>query len=105
MAHEVASEGLRAALERLLANAERIFDKKPVRDWGETLAEARAALAAAPERAALDVERLADAMDNLYEQRWGVRLPPASTTIGGEYADQIAAEYERLAAHPARWGE
>lgn len=35
---------LESALERLLANAERIFDKQPVRDWGETLAEARAAL-------------------------------------------------------------
>ena len=32
------------ALERLLANAEHIFDGKPVRDWDETLAEARAAL-------------------------------------------------------------
>jgi hypothetical protein len=40
------SEPLRAALEWLLRNAERIFDQKPVRDWAETLAEARAALAA-----------------------------------------------------------
>lgn len=37
-------ERLRLALERLLANSERIFDKVPVRDWAETLAEARAAL-------------------------------------------------------------
>jgi hypothetical protein len=42
------SEALRAALERLLANAEHIFDKKPVRDWAETLAEARAALKGLP---------------------------------------------------------
>ena len=44
-------DAVRAALERLLANAEHIFDGKPVRDWTETLAEARAALripAAAP---------------------------------------------------------
>jgi predicted nuclease with TOPRIM domain len=39
-------EALSAALRRLLHNAELIFDKKPVRDWwGETLAEAHAALA------------------------------------------------------------
>src|SRR5437868_10682092 len=31
---------VRGALERLLANAEHIFDKKPVRDWDETLHEA-----------------------------------------------------------------
>ena len=36
---------LRSGLERLLANAEHIFDKQPVRDWDETLHEARAALA------------------------------------------------------------
>jgi hypothetical protein len=35
---------LAEALERLLANAEHIFDKQPVRDWDETLHEARAAL-------------------------------------------------------------
>jgi hypothetical protein len=33
------------ALERLLYNAQLIFNKQPVRDWGETLAEAKAALA------------------------------------------------------------
>lgn len=41
---------LAGALERLLENAEYIFAQTPVRDWGETLAEARAALAAAPKK-------------------------------------------------------
>ena len=35
---------LRDALERLRKNAARIFDKVPVRDWAETLAEADRAL-------------------------------------------------------------
>lgn len=37
-------EELTSALERLRANAQRIFDKVPVKDWDETLAEADAAL-------------------------------------------------------------
>jgi hypothetical protein len=41
-----ADAALREALKRLLANAEHIFDKKPVRDWTETLAEARVTLQA-----------------------------------------------------------
>lgn len=37
-------DSLRSALERLRRNAQRIFDKVPVRDWAETLAEADAVL-------------------------------------------------------------
>jgi hypothetical protein len=44
-AAEERERGLREALERLLYNAQLIFNKRPVRDWGETLAEAKAALA------------------------------------------------------------
>lgn len=38
------AERLHHALERLLYNAEHIFDKRPVGDWDETLGEARRAL-------------------------------------------------------------
>ena len=58
--------------------------------------------AAAQPAPPLDVERLADALDNLYEQRWGpTSLPPGSTTICGAYAEQIAAEYARLGSAPS----
>jgi hypothetical protein len=41
----------------------------------------------------LDVERLARAMDNLYERRWGPGPFPGQTTINLEYAEAIAREY------------
>ena len=41
-------KALREALDRMLYNAQLIFNKRPVRDWGETLAEAKAALAGSP---------------------------------------------------------
>jgi hypothetical protein len=59
----------------------------------------RAALAeAAPPSGALDVERLAEALGNLYEEKWPhVGKPPrVPTTVFGAYAEDIAAEYARL---------
>ena len=51
--------------------------------------------AAAP--AGLDVDVLRTALDNLWREHYGDSgLPDGSTTVGGAYAEDIAAEYARL---------
>ena len=50
--------------------------------------------------AGLDAARLARALDNLYVEKWphvGV-IPKMNTTVFGAYAEDIAAEYARLAS-------
>ena len=45
----------------------------------------------------MDVERLSKALDNLFEKRWpGTDYKPGAVTIGGAFAEDIAAEYDRL---------
>ena len=48
----------------------------------------------------LEVARLHQVLDNLYERRWGPGPLPGQTTVNLEHAEAIAAEYTRLAAIP-----
>jgi hypothetical protein len=45
----------------------------------------------------LDVERLARALDILFEQKWGAVPTAGQTTVNGGYAHDIAREYAALA--------
>jgi hypothetical protein len=76
---------LRSALERLRTNAKYIFDKKPVRDWAETLAEADAALENTKEQlSALREEKDAEREKALDDARLAYSAHNASTPDGRE---------------------